>query len=126
MIQALVTYLESTEDIAKFAQGGYGFAFSFGNAVLTKKDPLAKAEVSAGWTFEQILTKSLIHNINIGQTVYLLPKGSEEVVEAKVAFLGKDEFITEDDDRVEYSDFGVKWFVDESAAKQAKEESEDE
>lgn len=126
MIQALVTYLESTEDVAKFVQNGYGLAFSFGNAVVAKKDPLAKAEVSTGWTFEQIVTKSLIYNLNIGQTVYMLPKGSKEVIEAKVAFLGRDEFITEDGAIVKYSDFGVTWFVDESSAKQTLEESEDE
>ena len=125
MIQALVTYLESTEDVAKFAQGGYGLAFSFGNAVIAKKDPLAKAEVSTGWTFEQIVTKSLIHNLNIGQMVYMLPKGSKEVVRGKVAFVGKDEFITEDETIVKYSDFGVTWFVDESSAKQTLEEGEE-
>lgn len=125
MIQALVTYLESTEDVAKFTQNGYGLAFSFGNAVVAKKDPLAKAEVSTGWTFEQIVTKSLIHNLNIGQTVYMLPKGSKEVIRGKVEFVGKDEFITEDGAGVKYSDFGVTWFVDESSAKQAFEESED-
>ena len=124
MIQALVTYLESTEDVAKFAQNGYGLAFSFGNAVVAKKDPLAKAEVSTGWTFEQIVTKSLIHNLNIGQTVYMLSKGSKEVVRGMVAFLGRDEFIT-GDECVKYSDFGVTWFVDESSAKQTLE-SEDE
>ena len=132
MIQALVTYLESTEDVGGFAQNGYGLAFSFGNAVVAKKDPLAKAEVSTGWTFEQILMKSLIHNLNIGQTVYMLPKGSKEVAQGKVAFLGRKGFITGDDDHwgeaefVEYSDFGVTWFVDESTAKQALEESEEE
>ena len=122
MIQALVTYLESTEDVAKFAQSGYGSAFSFGNSVVAKKDPLAKAEVSTGWTFEQILMKSLLHNLNIGQTVYMLSE--EGVVEAKVAFLGKDEFITEDKAIAKYSDLGVTWFVDESSAKKALEESE--
>ena len=132
MIQALVTYLESTEDVAKFVQNGYGLAFSFGNAVITKKDPLAKAEVSTGWTFEQIVTKSLIGNLNIGQIIYMLPKGSKEVVRGMVAFLGCKGFVTGDDDHwgeaefVRYSDFGVTWFVDESSAKQALEESEDE
>ena len=132
MIQALVTYLESTEDVGGFAQNGYGLAFSFGNAVVAKKDPLAKAEVSTGWTFEQILMKSLIHNLNIGQTVYMLPKGSKEVAQGKVAFLGRKGFIIGNDDHwgeaefVEYSDFGVTWFVDESTAKQALEESEEE
>ena len=133
MIQALVTYLESTEDIANFAKSGYGKAFAFGNMMLTK-DAQLNAEVATDVPFEKILTQSLLHNLNIGQTVYMLPKGSEEVVKGKVAFLGRDGFITGPEDRgegaesrfVKYSDFGISWFVDEATAKVAFEEGKDE